>query len=159
MSYLGMGGAVDYVSFIRHIESKGFVYLGQGSFRSVYQRGKMVIKVPRNKDGINDNRTEATAWHKYKSHPTTKGYRLAPCRMLPNGCQMMVVVDRYVVTDILHKEEWTHKIESGQVGMYRNQAVAYDFALNIVERAEWEERWDFKSEWFYANNWNNPEYQ
>ena len=154
-----MGGDVDYVPFIRHIESLGFKFIGRGSFRQVYLRGKIVIKVPRNGDGINDNRTEAAAWHKYKSHPTPKGYMLAPCRMLANGCQMMVAVDRDAPSDVRYKDEWASKIESGQVGMYRERVVAYDFALNIPERAEWEHQWGVKSVWFYANGWNNGEYQ
>src|SRR5271167_1192860 len=95
MSDNGMGGEVDYYGFVKHLQSAGFQYEGQGTFRIVYRRGMVVIKVPRNGDGIVDNRTEAAAWHKYKSRPTPKGYRLAPCRMLANGCQMMVAVDRY----------------------------------------------------------------
>lgn len=154
-----MGGDVDYKDFIQHLNSIGFRYVNQGTFRQVYQRGKIVIKVPRNGDGINDNRTEATAWHKYKSQPTSKGYMLAPCRMLANGCQIMVTVDRYANADLLHKEEWTCKIEGSQVGMYRNKVVAYDFALNITEREEWEKKWARRSVWFYANGWNNSGYQ
>jgi len=154
-----MGGDVDYNSFIQHIQSAGFVRIGSGSFRSVYQRGKFVIKVPLNKDGILDNRTEATAWHKYKSQPTSKGYMLAPCRMLPNGCQIMVFVEREISNNIRHKDRWADKIEGRQVGIYRGHTVAYDFALNIVERKSWEEEWGERSVWFYSNGWDNQQYQ
>ena len=154
-----MGGDVDYTTFIRHIESLGFLFIGQGCFRQVFKRGKIVIKVPRNVDGVYDNRTEAAAWHKYKSNPTSKGYRLAPCRMLPNGCQMMVAVNMHYDPDVLYHETWTHKIENSQVGMYRDKTVAYDYALNIVERSEWEKEWGIRSVWFYANGLNNADFQ
>jgi hypothetical protein len=153
------GGEVNYREFVTHLQSIDFKYEGSGAFRSAYRRGKVVVKVPLNGDGICDNRTEAAAWHKYKSRPTSKGYRLAPCRMLNNGCLMMVVVDRDVTYGVLHKEDWTYKIEGGQVGLYRGQIVAFDFALNIPERSDWEEQSGLKSEWFYRNGWNNSNYQ
>jgi hypothetical protein len=159
------GGDVDYSAFIRHIEPLGFKFEGQGTFRLAYKRGKVIIKVPRNIDGIYDNRIEAAAWHKYKSQPTPKGYLLAPCRMLANGCQMMVTVNltwffnQDVFSDILHKEDWTYRIEGGQVGMYREKVVAFDFALNIPERALWEREWGVRSTWFYDKGWNNSEFQ
>ena len=159
MTEAGMGGEVDYSEFIDHLLDLGFSRIGEGSFRSCYLRSKVVIKVPINGDGIMDNRTEAAAWHKYKSRPTPKGYMLAPCRMLPNGCLMMVTVDRYAGYEVLHQEEWSRKIEGGQVGLYRGRVLAFDFALNIPERAEWEDKWGIKSEWFYFHGWNNNEYQ
>jgi hypothetical protein len=159
MAYHRFGGEVDYSNFIEYIQSLGFEYIGAGSFRRAYRRDKVVIKVPINGDGILDNKTEAAAWHKYKSRPTSKGYFLAPCRMLPNSCLMMVLVESCNYSSSVPETSWAERIEGHQIGMYRDKVVAFDFALNIPERATWEKEWGMYSEWFYANGWDNSEYQ
>ena len=59
-----------FTSFIKKIEAAGFVECGEGSFRRVFKRGKVVIKVPKYTDSILDNQMEARAYSKYKNGPT-----------------------------------------------------------------------------------------
>lgn len=139
-----------YESFKKHLESRGFTKVDNGSFRVVYRRNRVVIKVPRNGDGEIDNLVEARGWQKYKSEPTDDGIPLAPCRLLPNGCLMMVEVKMVIVDESKHK--WVNKIEGWQVGEYRGRMVAYDYALSLNERSDWEEEWGVCSD-YYNNGW------
>ena len=136
----------QYQPFMNHIEKKGFSAAHSGSFRRVYERKNVVIKVPRNQDGVEDNMSEALGWHKYRSNPTQYGIYLAPCRLLPNKCLMMVKVDIYMRGD--DKPDWSKDIDSGQVGLYRGRVVAYDFGLELTERRDWEKEWQV-TESFY----------
>src|SRR5271170_2003139 len=83
----------QYVDFTAQIISLGFEHVGGGGFRETYLRGRVVIKVPSTTDGIIDNRVEAAAWRHYRAKPTSREIRLAPCRLLPNLCLMMVAVN------------------------------------------------------------------
>ncbi len=150
------GGSVGnkYMPFRQYIAEKGFSFIEAGSFRSTYIRKGAVIKVPRNKDGEVDNKVEAAAWRKYKNQPTDQGIYLAPCRLLSNGCLLMMTVD---LSQDYEKDEngcsvfpeWIYDIEGYQVGMYHSKLVAYDYALDIPERIKWEKEWGTKSEYFH----------
>lgn len=147
-----VGGTVGdrFDSFIEHLLAKGFRYLSQGGFRRTYIRDSIVIKVPHVNDGLVDNRVEAAAWRKYKSQPTDLGIHLAPCRLLPNGCLMMVTVESW--NWVVEKPAWASKIDSGQVGHYKDRTVAFDFALDVTERYQWEKDWnDFSV--FFQEDW------
>lgn len=127
-----------YDKFISNLEKMNFEYLGQGSFRMVYKRGKIVIKIPLSVAGLLDNMAEHRAYHTYFSKRTKQGFKLAPCRLLPNGTLMMVAM-RFTWDAKLPR--WATMIDGHQVGQYKGKTVAYDYALNLVERLEWEEEW------------------
>ena len=141
----------QFDSFTDHIKRRGFEPIGGGSFRDAYQRGRVVIKVPYTTDGIHDNRVEARAWKRYWSNPTSRQIYLAPCRLLPNLCLMMVAVDTAVNWNTI--PHWVDRIDSGQAGYYKGRLVAYDYACDVVERRQWEEEWygELKSEWYSKN--------
>lgn len=139
----------QYSEFTNHLEDIGFDYIGEGSFRSVYARGKVVIKVPINTDGLNDNRVEHLAYRRLFSKPSQDGIRCAPCRLLPNGCLMMV---RMEPIDIVYPT-WAKKVDGRQVGAYKGTVVAYDYALDLVERFEWEKQFKERSQFFHSESW------
>lgn len=143
--YAGKEVSENYVEFINHITKAGFEQIDSGSFRNVFARKNIVIKVPMNSDGEIDNRVEAAVWKKYKNNPTDRGIYLAPCRLLPNGCLMMGKC-KFDYTEAEITERWSHghwssKVEGNQIGKYRNRMVAYDYALNVSERLTLEEAW------------------
>lgn len=140
----------NFVQFEEYLKSRGFEYIGCGSFRRGFRRNKIIIKVPRNDDGLYDNRVEAAAWHKYKNQPSSQGIILAPCRLLSNGCLMMVRVERKYFTEEA-APSWAKAVEGWQVGTYRGRLVAFDFALDITEREEWELQWGVRSEFYYGH--------
>jgi len=117
-----------YGRVIDNLLSKGFARLGQGSFRVTFGRGKVVVKVPYNQNGFEDNLTEAFNWRKYRDKPNLNGYLFAPCRLLPDATLMMVHVD----TKVFHEElpHWTRYIDGQQVGRYKGKLVAYDYACD-----------------------------
>lgn len=141
----------SYMEFIQSIKDSGFSYLNSGSFRDVFQREDKVIKVPIYSDGLIDNMVEARAYKKYRNGPTSEGFMLAPCRLLPNGCLMMVFVKWW---GMVERPKWADSIDGAQVGIYLNRYVAYDYALDIPERYEWEMEWNKRSCFF-----NSPEWQ
>ncbi len=141
-----------YYNFIQYLQSKGFSYVSSGSFRQVYQCGDKVIKVPRYHDGLIDNMVEARAYKKYHSTPTPEGLVLAPCRLLKNGCLMMVFVQRW---DLFERPDWSDKIDGGQVGLYKGKYVAFDYALEMVERFQWEKEWGMHSTFFNSRDWED----
>lgn len=147
-----VGGKCEdkYAEFVAHLEKCGFEYLGSGGFRRTYRRKGVVIKVPHVHDGIMDNRVEAAAWRKYKSKPTDLGVYLAPCRLLPNGCLMMVALNMWDWAK--EKPEWARKIDSSQIGMRNGKALAYDYGLDVSERAYWEDEWNEYST-FFQDDW------
>ena len=53
-----------YSSFSNYLTKNEFKYIGCGSFRHVYSREKVVIKIPRNYNGRLDNIMEAKAYRK-----------------------------------------------------------------------------------------------
>ena len=144
-----------YESFLVSLEKRGFVYLGRGDFRRVYCRDKVVVKIPSSRHGAIDNYMEARAWHKYRNNPTPIGASLAPCRLLPNWCLMMMTVETY------SREEssrfgWSRDIDKSQVGLYKGRVVAYDYALNLTERLSWERELKIaKESSFFQAEWLN----
>lgn len=148
-----VGGSLDqevYDAMTDEVKNAGFSYVGAGMFRTVYIRDKVVIKVPHNQDGFIDNRTEAAAWRKFRNNPTPFGVHLAPCRLLPNGCLMMMAVD----TDYGEFSDlpgWARSVDCSQVGFYKERLVAYDYALDVLEREEWEKEWGTASKFFHQN--------
>lgn len=142
--------------FMERLAFLGFGELFGGGFRKGFIRDKIVIKVPRGRDGEIDNLVEARAWHKYKNNPTSLGFYLAPCRILENGCLMMVTVD----TAVRNHPEWVKKMHDGyQVGYYKERVVAYDYALEIPERVQWEDEWGFHSDFFQKEWVRKPAFQ
>lgn len=117
-----------YERFGEKLIKKGFKRLDCGSYRMVFHRNGIVIKVPHNQDGILDNIVEADAWRTVKNKPTRHGYYLAPCRLLKNKCLMMVYVD---VDSEGELPSWAFMIDASQVGLYKNRYVAYDYALDV----------------------------
>lgn len=142
-----------YDAFIDHLEKAGFTYIGSGGFRKTYARNKVVIKVPYSQDGVYDNLTEARAWAKFKSKPTKYGIELAPCRLLPNGCLMMVKVERKIDKNI-KVPMWANDVDGGQVGQYKNKIVAYDYALDVAERKIWEKEWKVKKSFYSESSYS-----
>lgn len=140
---------LKYASFVERLEKAGFEHAGYGSFRQTFIRGNVVVKVPRNPDGIIDNMMEAKAWRKYRNKPTDQGIYLAPCRLLPNGALMMVAIEHLAYDD---KPHWSSHIDCNQVGKYKDRFVAYDFALDLTERHKWEK--ELKVEpGFFQHTW------
>lgn len=139
-----------YTPFVQYIEDMKFSYKSFGSFRNVYGRGNVVIKIPRNPDGLLDNIAEAKAWRKYRKNPTDIGLYLAPCRLLHNNCLMMVRVNLGMYYS--KKPEWSHLIDCNQVGERNGQVVAYDYALDLTERFLWEKESGLYSR-FYTEDW------
>jgi len=137
-----------YSSFVKLLESIGFHYVGSGSFRHVYCRKNIVIKIPRNYNGEIDNIMEAKAYRKYKNGPTNLGLYLAPCRMLRDKCLMMMKVNTFMIEG--EYPDWANydNIDHRQVGQYRNRIVAFDFALNLSERLDWENSEGFTGTFF-----------
>ena len=151
MEYLGGFCENEYDEFKNYLEVLGFDQIGCGGFRLVYGRKKIVVKIPRYRDGIIDNRVEAAAWRKYKSRPTDMGVNLAPCRILSNNCLMMVAVNplSYWAENM---PKWAALIDNSQVGAYKGRIVAYDFALDINERIQLETEWNTPCE-FFQKTW------
>lgn len=142
----------EYAPFIEYLKANGFTYLNQGSFRQVWERGNIVIKVPTFADGLIDNRVEHQAYHTYWNGPTRKGFYLAPCRLLPNGCLMM----KKLTWDwSFSRPAWASLIDGKQVGPYKGRVVAYDFALDLTERFKWEREWKCQSLFFNSQEWRN----
>ncbi len=141
--------SIRFDSFVQHLINAGFKPAGWGSFRRTYIRGNVVIKVPRNPDGVIDNLMEAKAWRKYRSEPTDQGIYLAPCRLLPNGALMMVAIEHLAYDD---KPHWSSTIDCNQVGRYKDRVVAYDFALDLSERHKWEKELSIEPG-FFQHTW------
>lgn len=122
--------------------NQGFEKIGQGSFRVTYARGKVVIKIPYNQAGFEDNLTEAYNWRKYKSTPNTRGFVFAPCRLLPDGSLMMVKVEG--IRDWNTIPFWAYKIDGTQCGYHKGKLVAYDYACDAGHN--WEAKIHFLGE-------------
>lgn len=121
-------------TFEECMEANGFHYLNSGSFRDAYARKGVVVKVPSNTEGLRHNIFEAYIYRKFRKTPTSKGALFAPCRLLGNGCLMMVTVEFY--PEGKPKPEWSDWIDHEQVGFYNGRWVAYDFGIDIGEDLE-----------------------
>ena len=151
-SWKGKNLSDMYEVFENHLKEKGFKYLSEGSFRRVYERKNIVIKIPTFSDGLLDNRVEHAAYHKYWNGPTRRGIYLAPCRLLANGCLMM---KKLTWNSYFSRPAWSKLIDGGQVGPYKERVVAYDFALDLTERFKWEREWKCESKFFNSQEWRN----
>ena len=119
-----------YKKVCKELEDRGFKFVGCGSFRNTYKRGNIVVKVPRHWDGFDDNIGEAYAWRKYRNNPKEEdGIVFAPCRLLPNGCLMMVLVD--VEPDYQSLPQWASHLDGSQAGYYKGRVVAYDAGCDL----------------------------
>ena len=121
----------DFEGFL---QTSGFHYLNSGSFRDVYSRKGIVVKVPSSPEGLRHNIFEAYIYRKFRNTPTTRGALFAPCRLLGNGCLMMVTVEFYPEGE--RKPDWSNWIDHEQVGFYKGRWVAYDFSIDIGESLE-----------------------
>ena len=140
-----------YNPFVKKLISKGYSFLGSGSFREVYRKHNVIVKVPRCVDGVIDNIIEAKAYSVYRNKPTSLGLILAPAKLIINYCLMMP----YLETNPDASNEWLNSlpgwvanIDNFQVGIRNNKLMAYDYALNMKERYQWEEELGIKSKFF-----------
>lgn len=142
-----------FIPFCEKLHEMGFGYQARGGFRSVWHRKRIVIKIPQNVSGLIDNAIEAKGYSVYKNEPTKDGIVMAPCRLLSNGCLMMAKVDTGHASNV----EWSARVDNGQVGKYKNRYVAYDYALNLSERHEWEKEWRIpgNNSYFQHAGWKN----
>ena len=114
-----------YTGFRDYLLAKGFSFIGEGGFRNAYQRGKIVVKIPKSRCGFEDNIGEAYAYHKHRKEPCERGYYYAPCRLLSNGCLVMVYVEQTKwIQETIPK--WARYIDGRQCGYYNGRVVAYD---------------------------------
>lgn len=127
---------MKYAYFVPKLLKMGFIKTGMGSYRHAYRRGNVVVKVPRSDSGFVDNIVEAYAYHYYRKEPDDNGFVYAPCRLLPNGCLMMVVVDfsseEFVCEEVVGLPYWTNWIDGCQVGRYNGRIVAFDSANDVT---------------------------
>jgi hypothetical protein len=162
-----------YRPFLAYLARHKFHYLSQGDFRIVYERIDeqdcgVVVKVPTNRNGIIDNIVEFKAWKKYGHGPTDLGIYLAPCRLLPNNALMMPFVDAWNYGADRFPPKWAEQLDNYQCGLYRGRVngirdpkgrvVAYDYALNVTERYQWERELKIRNS-FFQRTWmdNHPE--
>ncbi len=148
---------VYYNNFVSSLVQKGFSHLGSGGTRLAYARGNFIIKVPRYADGIIDNMVEHWIWHKYRSNPTSRNIKVAPSRLISNGCLLMVKVDPNINWDEIGDDSWVRKnmIDGFQGGYYKDKLVVYDYALEARERDELEASWGIKSHVLHSKDWND----
>lgn len=119
-----------YDGFEKYLIAKGFQYIDSGCFRNVFQRGKVVVKIPQSYCGFEDNVGEAYAYNRYRKEADVRGNYYAPCRLLSNGCLMMV----YVEHASWHPEdrpEWVDNIDGFQCGYFKGRIVSYDSGCDI----------------------------
>jgi hypothetical protein len=129
-----------YDDFQEYLIDNGFQYLGSGAFRSTFQRGKIVVKIPRSQCGVEDNVGEAYAYNRYRKEADERGTYYAPCRLLSNGCLMMVYVEK-VDWDTAIRPQWIDLIDDYQCGYFHDRIVCYDSGCDIehlwMEAMDW----------------------
>ncbi len=119
---------IFYEKAQKDLLKRGFKEIGNGSSRVGFRRGNIVVKVPYNSGGYRDNIMEAYAYRLYRKNPDSQSRVYAPCRLLPNGCLLMVFVERL---ERLEMPGWTHIIDGAQCGKYKDRIVCYDSAYNL----------------------------
>jgi hypothetical protein len=105
-----------------------WTFAGEGRHRTVWSRGHVVIKVPKNGWGLSDNDREYHTFKQYgqKGNPATD-IQYARCRLLPNGWLMM---ERVAPVPFKHHPSWAGWIDDSQVGWNRQgRIVAYDYGF------------------------------
>lgn len=118
------------------IDPDKLIYINSGRNRDVYllPGGKYVLKVPRNANGIVDNRYEhSIKYSKYVWSATVPCY--ANCRLIP-GTDLLVM--EYIrpssfqeIKNILGEAPiWIDSIDDGQVGFdHKGRLKAYDYGM------------------------------
>ena len=119
---------------------KGWKLLGIGVFRHTYlsPSGKFVYKIPFDQYGFSCNRTEHQLYRDRHRAPYSGLGRdkLARCRLAPSGVLVMELVKPHIMNIKRHSSpgteqeppEWSHKIDTAQVGLARDgQWKVYDF--------------------------------
>lgn len=130
--------------------AQGFHHLGAGRHRSTYlsPSERVVIKIPRNEEGLYVNHREAQAYRRCFNQPDGNGQCYAPCRLIQNTILMMrTVVEMFghtngcdsaretgAISGINTYETdkdlpaWCDGIDACQVGYLSNgRLVAYDY--------------------------------
>ena len=121
----------EYRSYlqIKNSLSKDWKYVGYGRHRKVYKRNGVVLKVPYTPGGAKANQDEYLLYRKVKSK------RFAPCRLLKNGCLMMLAVNPIDECDPVQAEhipKWAWDLEDGpQIGFRKSKILIYDYADEI----------------------------
>ena len=119
---------ISFEDYEQTIKDNGAIFLGEGASRKGYKYKKSVIKIPHNEWGFQDNIIEAYAYNLYGRKPDENGYIFAPCKLLNNGCLLMVLVDRRPYKEL---PSWANYIDGGQCGIYNGRWVVYDSACDI----------------------------
>jgi len=118
----------DYFeNFKEFLLEKGFAHIGSGHFRAGYRRKNIVIKVPENKFGFEDNILEAHAYKIYRNKPDKYGRVFAPARLLTNACVMMPFITKIDESET-NLPKWCLEIDNVQCGYYKDKIVVYDSA-------------------------------
>jgi len=102
-------------------------YVGQGRHRKVYKRGGVVLKIPMNLGGAEANIKERQLYISRRKEGI-----FAPCRLLKNGCLMMVALTNTCSCDDYNENHplWIKNLLDGpQIGTDRNgKTLVYDYA-------------------------------
>lgn len=137
-----------------YLAKNGFERIGYGATRVSFKRKNIVIKVPKSKCGFMDNEIEALAYKRYRNNESPDGMFLAPCRLIPNGCLMMKLVDdsnpllRAALNSYASMKEllpkWVFGKDGYQIGMYKDRLVQYDYGHDArKERLEIHAKYKF----------------
>jgi hypothetical protein len=136
----------DYFQNIQYVLlGQGYNLLGAGASRKAFHKTSAgsVIKVPYNSVGLDDNVIEAYCYKKYRSDPDPElGIIFAPCRLISNGCLLMVFVDRAPRESL---PDWANEIDGSQAGYFKDKIVAYDSSYDM--------RMDVPEELVAAKKW------
>lgn len=104
----------------------GAPLLDFGRNRAVYDRGRYVLKVPRNEEGEVDNSWEADYSRSFKNRPDINGIHYARCRLLANGWLLMEKVGPLPKGS--KAPQWADYVDCQQVGVARDgRIVAFDY--------------------------------
>lgn len=110
-----------------YLKSNNWKYISEGRHRKVYKRGGVVLKIPANLSGFEANIREREIYLSRRNEGI-----FAPCRLLPNGCLMMVALNNTRGCCDYDKNDpsWAQELMDGpQIGFDRNgKLVAYDYA-------------------------------
>lgn len=111
-----------------YLLQKGWKLCGAGFSRTslLSPRGKFLVKIPRNDDGVQDNYNESD---NYNCLVDRRG-RLAKCRMVPGTHLLMMEFVRVVYYNQIPSPipMWVDTIDCQQVGYTRDgRLVAYDY--------------------------------
>lgn len=109
------------------LTSNNWKYIGSGRHRKVYKKGDVVLKIPVNLDGVEANVMERKLYLSRRKEGI-----FAPCRLLSNGCLMMVALSNTLDCCDYDKNypSWVQELNDGpQIGIDRNgRLLAYDYA-------------------------------